>query len=542
LLLGTGTVLAVHDENFQLDGDVLASTTTSFGGSTQAVDWDSIFTAAGAKQASLPTGFSDAAFKKDFQNTGTTFVTKDTSTFATGSKDTLPISGWQCNLDNNVNSKIDVMNAYTVAYTADGADADTLPGDGDEIIYFALERNTNTGTADVGFWFFQQPVGCESTGGAVTFSGAHTDGDVLIVSEFTNGGSVSTINAYRWDGGANGSLNPTPIGSGVDCRANTTFPDDPACGASNTANISTPWLTANFKDGVAHALRTSEFFEGGINLTDLGLGGQCFSSFMGDTRSSTSLTATLFDFAGGTVGNCTATVTTQPSQSTRLISSTAAITDTATVVGAASGGGTGTTPTGTVDFFLCAPADLTPANTGTCEGTSGTAVPGNSVTLVETVPGTAAATSGDAHTLITGLGRYCFRATFNGTGDYAGQITGTSNPANECFTVTGSTSLTTDQNWVPNDSATISGDSALSGTATFDLFHSADCSGTSLYTANVPVSGASPQTVSTSNSTTVVVVDGATEGSYSWRVSYNDAVLADTAASCTEVSSVSITE
>ena len=56
------------------------------------------------------------------------------------------------------------------------------------------------------------------------------------------------------------------------------------------------------------------------------------------------------------------------------------------------------------------------------------------------------------------------------------------------------------------------------------------------------VDGASPQTVSTSNTTTVVVVDGTSEGDYSWRVSYDDDVLADTAASCTEVSNITITE
>ncbi len=33
-----------------------------------------------------------------------------------------------------------------------------------------------------------------------TFSGEHQDGDLLVVSEFTNGGIVSTINVYRWDG------------------------------------------------------------------------------------------------------------------------------------------------------------------------------------------------------------------------------------------------------------------------------------------------------------------------------------------------------
>ena len=40
---------AVHDENFQLDGDVIASTTTAVGGTTQNLDWgDSLINADGS--------------------------------------------------------------------------------------------------------------------------------------------------------------------------------------------------------------------------------------------------------------------------------------------------------------------------------------------------------------------------------------------------------------------------------------------------------------------------------------------------------------
>jgi len=111
--LAAGTVLAVHDEAFQLDGDTAATTQTNIPpNGPQTLDWDSMFTPAGAPKATLPTGFKDAGFELDFKtNTNGSFNTSDNSTYATGSKDTLPISGWQCNQDNNVNSKIDVMNA-----------------------------------------------------------------------------------------------------------------------------------------------------------------------------------------------------------------------------------------------------------------------------------------------------------------------------------------------------------------------------------------------------------------------------------------------
>jgi hypothetical protein len=457
LLITSGTVLAVHEEDFQLDGDVVASTTTNVGGSTQTVDWNLIFDANG-DELSLPAGFSDAGFKKDFSHstaTGGNFITSDGSTYATGSKDTLPISGWQCNLDNNVNSKIDVMNAYTVAYE---------DASGDELLYFALERNVNTGTANVGFWFLQDAVGCESTGAAVTFSGEHKDGDVLVVSEFSNGGVVSTIQVYRWDrnnghadcaldpvgddcvinpAGVPGFLNPNAIGSGVDCRSLTTLPGDAACGASNTTangtggTITTPWLTANFKDKVGHSLRTSEFFEGGINLTTLNLDGACFSSFLGDTRSSTSLTATLFDFAGGTTGQCGSGIVTTPQAgdggaipATIGTAARVAVRDHAEITVSGADGPFG----GTVKFFLCGPLALDSTSNCSTGGVQiGTPLAG------ETVTGNAGTASVNSDTAtLTSAGRYCWRAEYSG--DAGVGIPASIDPADttnvsECFSI-----------------------------------------------------------------------------------------------------------
>lgn len=528
--------LAVHGEQFQLDGDVDASTTTNVGGTTQGIDWSSLFDANG-DELGLPADFVASGFEKDFVNTGATFVTSDTSTFATGSKDTLPITpGWQCNFDNNVNSKIDIMNAYAAAYVD--------PGSGDEIVYFALERNTNTGDANVAFWFLQDDVGCSSTGGAQAFTGDHVDGDLLIVSAFTNGGTVSTIDVYRWNGGANGSLGTTPVAHGVDCRSANTSATDTACATANTADITTPWLTANFKDKVGHTLRTAEFFEGGVNLTAADLGGKCFNTFIGDTRSSQSLTATLFDYARGVLGECSVSMETTPSQTTRVIGSTEEITDTATVTGTTASGGTAPTPTGTVTFYLCGPSELTGADE-ICEGTNGTQV-GSAVTVSESVPGTASATSDDASSLISGIGKYCFRATFEADPNdpnYPGQTAETSNPTEECFTVTGTASLSTAQDWVPNDTATLTGDANLTGTLTFTLFHDLTCGedgGSVVYgPVDVVVTDAvSGSTFSTSNTSTVV---DATDGDYSWLVSYDDDTLEDPDPTC-ETTSITITD
>jgi hypothetical protein len=492
-----GAARAVHDADFQLDGDTTSVAYNLPGGVAPAYDWDDLFNANGSTTSLVdPAGgnasFTNASFKRDFgvkvsatdacsitNVTSTTFCTADPTTYATGSKDTLDIPGWQCNKDNNVNSKIDIMNAYAAAYTA---------SNGDKIMYFGMEKNKENGSNNVGFWFLQGNADCSSpSGGSVTWSGQHTVGDVLVVSEFSNGGGVSTVIAYKWVGGANPLV---PFGQGGDCKTAPIGLTDSLCATTNATgtsawnqNVTTKWLTAN-GTSVGHTVVPPNFFEGGINLTKVftasgGTAPRCFNTFIGDTRSSTSLTATLFDYTRGQLGQCSVSMTTTPSQTTRVLGSTDAVTDTADIVGSASGGGTAPTPTGTVSFFLCAPSELTPANTGTCQGTSGTAVTGNPVTATEKVAGTATATSGDAHSLISGVGKYCFRATFTAAAtdtNYPGATAETSNLAAECFTVTDTSSIVTDQKWLPNDSATVTtGGSAVSGTVTFTLYEDADC-------------------------------------------------------------------
>ena len=122
------SALAVHDLKFQLDGDVSASTTTNIGGTTQTVDWDTLFDASGNKKP-LPAGFTASAFQTDFStNANGSFSTSDNTTYATGSKDTLPITpGWQCNTDNNVLSKNDIMNAYATAFRSSTSRSSATP-------------------------------------------------------------------------------------------------------------------------------------------------------------------------------------------------------------------------------------------------------------------------------------------------------------------------------------------------------------------------------------------------------------------------------
>lgn len=99
--------------------------------------------------------------------------------------------------------------------------------------------------------------------------------------------------------------------------------------------------------------------------------------------------------------------------------------------------------------------------------------------------------------------------------------------------------LTTAQSWVPNDSATVSADEGgdLDGTVTFEFFDNGDCSDEPLWTEDVPVAGASSQTVSTSNDEAVDA-----SGEFSWRVTYDsdNPAQRDIPSSCDEVSSLTI--
>jgi hypothetical protein len=102
-------------------------------------------------------------------------------------------------------------------------------------------------------------------------------------------------------------------------------------------------------------------------------------------------------------------------------------------------------------------------------------------------------------------------------------------------------SLTSTQRWTPNDSVTVSapaGSGNLAGTVTFELYGQASCAGAVLYSTTETVSGTSPRTVTTSNTTAQT-----SSGTYSWKVSYDSTNPAqrDIPASCHENTVMTIT-
>jgi hypothetical protein len=214
-----------------------------------------------------------------------------------------------------------------------------------------------------------------------------------------------------------------------------------------------------------------------------------------------------------------------------------AVTDSATLAGTATQpanpvinltGTAGAAAGGTITFKLYGPDDCTTvAYTSTAVAVSGNgtySTPGTG--FVPTIAGT-----------------YYWVASYSGSSPNTNSVTHNATCAdmNEDVTVTSvPSSMTTEQRWVPNDSATISATAGgnLAGSVEFKLFATANCSGTAIHTETETVSGASPKTVSTSNTTAVTA-----SGSYSWSVSYDSTNPAqrDIAASCHETSALTIT-
>src|SRR5439155_1343722 len=85
-----------------------------------------------------------------------------------------------------------------------------------------------------------------------------------------------------------------------------------ACAITNTAASNAPasWGYVP-KSGTPGVFPPQSFFEGGVNLNKIFGAGNvpCFSSFLSETRSSSSITATLKDFAEGSFNLCKITVT-----------------------------------------------------------------------------------------------------------------------------------------------------------------------------------------------------------------------------------------
>jgi hypothetical protein len=501
---------------FELDGNIVKDSSTAL-----PTDWGALFNSAGVTQT-LPPGGLDAHWVND----GPHAVT-DNTTFTTGSKDTLDISAnWACTPSNNITPKDDILHSYSFAIVPQsGSRAGHL------MIYGGFERFANNGAGDLGLWLLQDPtVGCSSTKGAVSFTGVHAVGDLLVVAEFSTGGSVTTLNLFEWVGITKASplgvMNVTANG-GADCTVAPVTAN--ICARSNTGSISTPWSTQD-KTSAPNTLATAEFFEVGIDLTGLfGSNAPCVNRFLFDTRTSPTLTATLVDYAEGVLTTCPhSQITTTVSPSTIALGGSA--TDTATVKldqGSAM-------ISGTVDFRVYGPVAT---NTPTC-----TTQAGFFLGVPISGPGTGATATSGSFTP-SSPGYYFWTATYNPASVTNGDKVSTScGDAGETLTVVQSsitTSVTTPiaLGQSTTDTATVTltpSGQTVAGTVTFKVYgpFTSSVATSATCTSGNLVTPFSPNTVSIGPSSSPATATSGSftpsaAGYYFWTASYAPTGLAN---------------
>ena len=309
LLTGAVYALAVHENTaLELDGNTVNDVVAGD-------DWNDLDDGVGDPSA------DDSALVSAFQHDE---AQPDLSHHEPSNKDDNAIDGpgtnedWGCVVKMNVNDKDDLRHAYAAAYDIGG----------DLHLFFGADRDTNNGSANIAAWFFQTPVHCdpasvEDGGTDGNFTGHKTDGDLFIVSEFTNGGRVAAVNIFIWtdptplspesgdeclgdgvDCSTAHSGQDHPFATGIDCQATTDPHLDPGspnvCATVNgdgdgnhepSDAIDVPWETTDDPE-------SAEFFEGGLNLDALfPTGLDCFSQVMIETRSSFEFNANLFDLS-----------------------------------------------------------------------------------------------------------------------------------------------------------------------------------------------------------------------------------------------------
>ena len=191
--------------------------------------------------------------------------------FVQGTKDLTDVTGWHYSMGSTPD-KDDILHGGAALYGTK--------------LYFFGDRFAVNGNAQIGFWFFKGNV--QQVAGSNTFTGQHVVGDLLVLSNFINGGGTPVIFAYEWvgSGGSDGTLNALTL-SGANSFA-----------IVNAGVQPSPWpFQAKF--GPANQFPAGAFFEGGLDISCLPGVDPCFQSFMLETRTSSSVSAELKDFIAG---------------------------------------------------------------------------------------------------------------------------------------------------------------------------------------------------------------------------------------------------
>src|SRR5438093_5274007 len=278
LLMPSG-VLAVHDTGaFELDGNAT---------SAAADDWDKVcheVTGSNCSTSSNTSGAKAVAWAAE-PNTNSSIFTGG------GSKDPIDINQWAWKDGaGGLPDKDNLQHAFAARYSL--PPSANCPSGGAptcDVIFFGSDRLDNSGDAQQGFWFFQSQIalGTNSVGGGTGFNGLHQPGDLLVISDFSNGGTTSTITVYKWDPACTatnkpfnycGDANLHLLATSNSANCFTAGPNDGFCGIVNPSTITMPWPFIDKSGTSANGALTGEIYEAGINLSLLGLTGECFEN------------------------------------------------------------------------------------------------------------------------------------------------------------------------------------------------------------------------------------------------------------------------
>lgn len=216
--------------------------------------------------------------------------------YSGGSKDTRDLT------QNGVTSgsspdKDEILNAYAAAYNVGG----------ELVIYFGADRYATAGDAFLGFWFLENEVNI--SGG--NFTAGHTLNDILVLVNFENGGLIPNIEVLRWDPTCSKADGPNPVPT--ECGAPnlrilakqaalcTGTGGKTFCAITNGVSQPAfwPYEPKPNTGGSSGVFPPQTFFEGGINLSQILGFDTCVSSFLAESRSSSSETAQLKDLVLG---------------------------------------------------------------------------------------------------------------------------------------------------------------------------------------------------------------------------------------------------
>src|SRR4051812_40593738 len=187
-LMFIGAAQAVHDNGmFELDGNVVQNSAT-----TPPYDWTSLF-GAGGTQLVAPDPINGPVLASAFVD-DTDAV--DTSYFAGGTKIDDRVHDMGCGGPAaNDKTSMDFVYVALIQVPANAPD-----NAGHQVLYLGIEKQAagNGGDNAFGFWLFKEKtVRCTQSG---SFTGHHTDGDLVIHRTFPNGGGAAGLAGFPRDG------------------------------------------------------------------------------------------------------------------------------------------------------------------------------------------------------------------------------------------------------------------------------------------------------------------------------------------------------